>query len=267
MKFKIGDKVLINKVDTDRYSGFDLKGLIGKVARVSWNFERNIGVKFENITNQNSGAGLFWFVPDELNKVEEYDYTVLNNDYVLPNLSDKNQNVGGMPLTEFNTEKSVSTLSTNGKIGGNVMDNKMEKLIELWYEKQEQNINNEYDKRTQELKDSDPRRQELCKAIESLNSVILSYVKNARYKVEYRKDPLTMDKILFIKGLEGGDFLTDSTLNEVASMNSEKEEELEKLSATREIVSAMVEACETYDQKMNVLRRYGVVDKNGKLVA
>ena len=70
--FRVGNRVKV--VAQHKYPTENLIGLIGDVRS---NYGSEIAVKFDNVTNERSARGYFYFKASELEKVDEYDNDIM----------------------------------------------------------------------------------------------------------------------------------------------------------------------------------------------
>lgn len=59
---------------------------------------------------------------------------------------------------------------------------------------------------------------------------------------------------------------TDETTTKISELYEEKEEELEKLNKKIDEINALADIAETFEQKMEILKAYNIVDKKGVFV-
>ena len=114
------------------------------------------------------------------------------------------------------------------------------KLLEIYEDKQTEKIYNEYSTKLEKIRATDPRYKE-----------ILDFKKKFEKEVVVYDDSYTFSDVIVRKG---NDLL------------KQRQIALDVLRSTMREVNAQLELCETYEQKMAVLRSYNIVDENGVLV-
>ena len=124
--------------------------------------------------------------------------------------------------------------------------NMMNEILEIYEEKQLRKINKKYDDLEQLIKQTDERYKVWLECTTTLDKLyaedkILSF---AHANIELSED--TKKKLRTI-------------------VYDKREEELRKFYSKKAEVNAQLYMCETYDQKQEILRRYNIINKNGKV--
>ena len=112
----------------------------------------------------------------------------------------------------------------------------------------------------------DRRREKINKKYDELeNSVKLT---DARYKV-WKECVDILDKLYaedkILSFAHANIELSEYTKKKLHTLYEAREEEFRKLLIKRNEVDAQLSMCETYDQKQEILRRYKIINKNGKV--
>ena len=127
-------------------------------------------------------------------------------------------------------------------------DNKtmMNEILEIYEEKQLRKINKKYDDLEQLIKQTDERYKVWLECTKTLNKL-------------YAEDKICTFAHANIE-------LSEDTKKKLRTMVYDKrEEELRKFYSKKAEVNAQLSMCETYDQKQEILRRYNIINKNGKV--
>ena len=115
------------------------------------------------------------------------------------------------------------------------------KLLEIYEDKLIEKIHNEYEDKIEKVKATDPKYKEILEFYKKVKSQGV-VVETACY-----------------------DF-SDSILKKIRTLRMEEDEKRSDLYSLIREIKAQLEICETYEQKMAVLRNYNVVDENNVLV-
>ena len=139
----------------------------------------------------------------------------------------------------LNKETTINTFNIKGD------KNNMNNILEIYVDRRREKINKKYD--------------------ELENSVKLT---DARYKV-WKECVDTLDKLYaedkILNFAHANIELSEDTKKKLHTLYDACEEEFRKLLIKRNEVDAQLSMCETYDQKQEILRRYNIINKNGKV--
>ena len=125
-------------------------------------------------------------------------------------------------------------------------NNMMNEILEIYEEKQLRKINKKYDDLEQLIKQTDERYKVWLECTKTLNKL-------------YAEDKIVSFAHANIE-------LSEDTKKKLRTMVYDKrEEELRKFYSKKAEVNAQLSMCETYDQKQEILRRYNIINKNGKV--
>lgn len=121
-------------------------------------------------------------------------------------------------------------------------ENKIMEILELYYDIKKGEIDDKYKKDFERLRNSIPEIKRVKEFFETMRDV-----KGLRLAFEYEwdKHPQYMEQL--------------------NKLNEKYDKKLTDLRLERDEISTMLSACETYEQKQNILRAYGVIDEQGKL--
>ena len=124
--------------------------------------------------------------------------------------------------------------------------NMMNEILEIYEEKQLRKINKKYDDLEQLIKQTDERYKVWLECTKTLNKL-------------YAEDKIVSFAHPNIE-------LSEDTKKKLRTLVYDaREEELRKLYSKKAEVNAQLSMCETYDQKQEILRRYNIINKNGKV--
>ena len=125
-------------------------------------------------------------------------------------------------------------------------NNMMNEILKIYEEKQLRKINKKYDDLEQSIKQTDERYKVWLECTTTLDKL-------------YAEDKIVSFAHANIE-------LSEDTKKKLRTMVYDKrEEELRKFYSKKAEVNAQLSMCETYDQKQEILRRYNIINKNGKV--
>lgn len=231
-KFNKGDVVVINKRGDSRRGYDNLYGRTGKVQFVKIyeghaTPEITYHVKVDGRKNPNQCDG--WFVYDEEDLEFKYD---THDVYSEPPLRAEHE--FGVWACEF---------STDGKPYIKIKEEKKEmELLSIYFNEKIKQLEIEHDKKCDKIKTKDPIIKEVYALAKKYKDVKgLSIFPNYEYQ------------------------FSQEILEEMNKCDKDYRIQREKLSSLEYEIKAQLDICETYEQKMNVLKIYNVVDEKGKL--
>lgn len=234
LKFKKGDVVRI--CNTEKRSAYiRMLGKVGTI--VDAEYTRYIDderityrVRVDNIPNEYQENGL-WVFRDE-SSLELYnpqcDDQLDAYEYAIQKL--------GLNDNPYNRDYIIK----------GEKQNMMNEILEIYEEKQLRKINKKYDDLEQLIKQTDERYKVWLECTTTLNKL-------------YAEDKICNFAHANIE-------LSEDTKKKLREMVYDKrEEELRKFYSKKAEVNAQLSMCETYDQKQEILRRYNIINKNGKV--
>ena len=125
-------------------------------------------------------------------------------------------------------------------------NNMMNEILEIYEDRQLSKINKKYDDLEQSIKQTDERYKVWLECTTTLNKL-------------YAEDN-------FLGFAHAPINLSEDTKKKLRTIVYDKrEEELRKFYSKKAEVNAQLSMCETYDQKQEILRRYNIINKNGKV--
>jgi hypothetical protein len=119
-------------------------------------------------------------------------------------------------------------------------------ILEIYEEKQLRKINKKYDDLEQSIKLTDERYKIWLECTTTLDKL---YAEDKIVSFEHANIELSED--------------TKKKLRTI--VYDKREEELRKFYSKKAEVNAQLSMCDTYDQKQEILRRYNIINKNGKV--
>lgn len=137
----------------------------------------------------------------------------------------------------------------NADTKGNDKKMKTEKIIDMWYKKSTDRINKEHKKLKEQLINNDKNIVLITKTIDELNNKLKEN---------------NCDKEILYPGYRDL-YLTSESEKQFQELQNEHGKTILKLISTYKEIKTMVSACETYEQEIEILKSYGVLDKDGKL--
>lgn len=236
LKFKKGDVVKICKSESKKI----YEKMIGKVGTIvdaeykSYVDDELITyrVRIDDSPNEWQQQGL-WVFHDE-SSLEHYN----------PQCDDQ------MDAYEYgiNTRTDWADILLERNLIDEKGDNKtmMNEILEIYEEKQLRKINKKYDDLEQSIKQSDERYKVWLECTTTLNKL---YAEDKIVSFAHANIELSKDTKIKLRT-----FVYDK-----------REEELRKFYSKKAEVNAQLSMCETYDQKQEILRRYNIINKNGKV--
>jgi hypothetical protein len=154
----------------------------------------------------------------------------------------KNKNLFNDLKIEEPDEKDLEFFKTMVKGEFNNM-----KILDIYKERKEEAILEDYEKKEEAVLAED----EMQKIIKEMTDQV-----NALLESENRTD-------FFYVESEG--FTLTETNEKLDKLNEEKEDEILQLDKTIEEIEAMFEMTEDYEERMKILKKYGIINKDGKL--
>ena len=121
------------------------------------------------------------------------------------------------------------------------------KILDIYKERKEKEFNQEYNEKREELIAKDTIQNIINEMQDQVNAILESEEAIGRLKV-YEPSRFTKD--------------TEKKLKEIGL---ELDNKREKLRSTLEEIRALFEMTEDYQERMKILKRYDIIDKNGKL--
>lgn len=128
----------------------------------------------------------------------------------------------------------------------NIKEDNM-KILDIYKERKEKEFNQEYNKKREELIAKDTIQNIINEMQDQVNAILESEEAIGRLKV-YEPSIFTKD--------------TEKNLEKIGNELDNKREELR---STLEEIRALFEMTEDYQERMKILKRYDIIDKNGKL--
>lgn len=128
-------------------------------------------------------------------------------------------------------------------------DDEMKRILEVYKNKKEKEIVDKYRTMMNEVKEKDVYLKEVIAFNKKINELYNSgKIKNS-----------------YIVGIEESN-VSPKTKAKLDELKDQIQDEKEKVFALVDEVEAQIELCDTYDQKINVLVKYGIIDKESMKV-
>ena len=233
LKFKKGDKVRV--LDSEKRPRYEqITNKIGKIVYISSYID-----PYRHIENTN----YYVEIPEYANEYQSKGWWVFKNANSLRLMSDEvtyDDQMDEYTYSMFGTRYHIDDIIK----GDN--NNMMNEILKIYEEKQLRKINKKYDDLEQSIKQTDERYKVWLECTTTLDKLYAEdkIVSFAHANIELSKD----------------------TKKKLRTMVYDKrEEELRKFYSKKAEVNAQLSMCETYDQKQEILRRYNIINKNGKV--
>lgn len=212
------------------------KSLIGKIKKIhDYMGIKTYRVEIGSISNPKTEDGLFIFKANDIIKI---NYTNITSDGYTTTSYGIDASVADKYNTLYNAKFDVEYMKERFKKGDNEM-----KLLEIYRDRKMDNLFKEAD----EAQDKAWEKDNTYKTLKDL--------------AEKTK---TKDGYLFTFNF---DSMSDSLREEMDKIQKDRGEKVTKLNKLIDEVNAQLSECETYEQKMNVLKTYEILDEKGKVNA
>lgn len=132
-------------------------------------------------------------------------------------------------------------------INNNEEDNKNMKILELYKERKEEAILEDYNNQRDKILAEDEIQKIIKEMVHQVNSI---------FENEEREDRLYIDS---------KDFYQEITMDKLDELDELKENEVAELDKTIEEIEALFDLTEDYEERMKILKKYGIINKDGKL--
>ena len=231
LKFKKGDKVRV--LDSEKRPRYEqITNKIGKIVYISSYID-----PYRHIENTN----YYVEIPEYANEYQSKGWWVFKNANSLRLMSDE------VTYDDQMDEYNYSMLGIRYHIDDIIKgDNKtMNNILDIYGDRKREKINKHYEQLMEQTKLADERY------------VIFKDCSNKLDKL-YKEDGIITNHLVEPRLAEK----TKKHLEELAEL---REEEYCKLDNKIKEVVAQLSMCETYDQKQEILRRYNIINKNGKV--
>ena len=235
LKFKKGDVVVIDHAE-NRSAYVRMLGKVGTIVDAEYtryvDDERlTYRVRVDDSPNEYQEQGLWVFHKEKSLKLynpHNLKVKIGDNEYAIQHLD--------LAKVPYNRDYTIKG-ETN---------NMMNEILEIYEEKQLRKINKKYDDLEQLIKLTDERYKVWLECTTTLDKLYAEdkIVSFAHANIELSED--TKKKLRTI-------------------VYDKREEELRKFYSKKAEVNAQLSMCETYDQKQEILRRYNIINKNGKV--
>ena len=236
LKFKKGDKVRV--LDAEKRPRYEqITNKIGKIVYISSYID-----PYRHIEN----TSYYVEIPEYANEHQIKGWWVFKNANSLRLMSDEVTCDDQMDAYNYSMLGMRYDMTEIDDIIKGEKQNMMNEILEIYEEKQLRKIHKKYDDLEQLIKKTDERYKVWLECTTKLNKL-------------YAEDKICTFAHANIE-------LSEDTKKKLRTMVYEpREEELRKFYSKKAEVNAQLSMCETYDQKQEILRRYNIINKNGKV--
>lgn len=126
-------------------------------------------------------------------------------------------------------------------------DNKIMKILELYKERKEEAIVKDFEKKEEAILAEDEIQKIIKEMVHQVNSI---------FENEAREDRLYIDS---------KNFCQEKTMDKLDELDEEKEDEILQLNKTVEEIEALFDLTEDYEERMKILKKYDIINKDGKM--
>lgn len=236
--FKIGDEVRI--LDTEKRDCYKkVLNKKGKIVQIT---------KYKNFEDDKERTKYYVDTPDYLNDYQSDGWWVFHNENSIALTSNEVTCDDQMDAYEYaiqHLDLAKVPYNRDYIIKGE-KQNMMNGILSIYEEKQSRKINKKYDELEQSIKLTDERYKTWLDCTTTLTNL-------------YKEDNVfTSEQFAPIQ-------LSKDTLAKLHTLYDTREEDLCKLCEKRREVQSQLDMCDTYDQKQEILRRYNIINKNGKV--
>lgn len=234
--FKIGDEVrILGTENRGRYEQILTKK--GKIVYISSYID-----PYRHIENTN----YYVEIPEYANEHQIKGWWVFKNTNSLRPISDEVTYGDQMDAYKYSMLGMRYDMTEIDDIIKGDNNNMMNEILEIYEEKQLRKIHKKYDDLKQLIKQTDERYKVWLECTTTLNKL-------------YAEDKICNFAHANIE-------LSEDTKKKLRTMVYDaREEELRKFYSKKAEVNAQLSMCETYDQKQEILRKYNIINKNGKV--
>jgi hypothetical protein len=236
--FKIGDEVrILDTENRDYYKQILTKK--GKIAQIT---------NYKHFADDVERMKYYVEIPEFRNEFQSDGLWVFHNDMSISLTSneltcDDQMDAYEYAISPFGLGK---VLCDRDYIIKGEKQNMMTGILSIYEEKQSRKINKKYDDLEQSIKLTDERYKTWLECTTTLTNL-------------YKEDKVFMcEQFPSIQ-------LSKETLAKLHTLYDTREEDLRKLCEKRREVQSQLDMCDTYDQKQEILRRYNIINKNGKV--
>lgn len=233
---KKGDKVRV--LDAEKRTRYEqITNKIGEIVRISSYID-----PYTHVENTN----YYVEIPEYANEYQIKGWWVFKDANSLRPISDEVTCDDQLDAYEYWMAGTRYNITEIDDLIKGEKQNMMNGILEIYEEKQLRKINKKYNDLEQSIKQTDERYKVWLECTTTLDKLYAEdkIVSFAHANIELSED--TKKKLRTI-------------------VYDKREEELRKFYSKKAEVNAQLSMCETYDQKQEILRRYNIINKNGKV--
>ena len=125
-------------------------------------------------------------------------------------------------------------------------------VVELWYSRRIEETNKKRDDEKQDIINSDENYKFINSKLSEIHNMI------DEFTVDIEK--MNIEKYISSIGLQNIDVLTDENHNKILDIETGRKEAIKNIKDTKEELDALLPACDTYAEEMEILKARGIVD-------
>lgn len=171
--------------------------------------------------------------------------TINAKDITLNVDSDTNPFVGGTISIPLNINKNQKDWLSRTFL--NEKENKKMEILDLYTKRKIQSINKEYNQQREKILNEDDIQSIIIEMTDQVNAMAENEGINSRLIIHR------------------SEFITNETKEKLLNLDKEKDEKQDKLYDSIREVEAMFDMTEDYTERMKILKKYGIINKDGKL--
>lgn len=174
--------------------------------------------------------------------------TINAKDITLNVDSDTNPFVGGTISIPLNIDKADKVdMDWIKKTFLNIKENKKMEILDLYTKRKIQSINKEYNQQREKILNEDDIQSIIIEMTDQVNAMAENEGINSRLIIHR------------------SEFITNETKEKLLNLDKEKDEKQDKLYDSIREVEAMFDMTEDYTERMKILKKYGIINKDGRL--
>lgn len=198
------------------------------------------------------GHGRIYYISDiDDNVYEKYKLSPVNSTY-------DDYNIDNRVCRQKWTEDELLYYYDNVEINKNIKnkgENNMNKILEIYREKQTKEIEKKYDSELEDLEFNDPLQTIVREMTKEMNNQIKTIYEN-----EEIEEPIVIDCNLSSQSF------TKETIEKRKKIVDKIRAEKQKLNEKISEIQALLELAPNYEEKIKILRDYGIIDKKKNVI-
>lgn len=158
-------------------------------------------------------------------------------------------NINGKDITLNISEADTVDMDWIEKTFLNKKEDKKMEILDLYTKRKIQSINKEYNQQREKILNEDDIQSIIIEMTDQVNAMAENEGINSRLIIHR------------------SEFITNETKEKLLNLDKEKDEKQDKLYDSIREVEAMFDMTEDYTERMKILKKYGIINKDGKLGA